>query len=205
MKIAFKSLKCFVFLSIFFAIAFLTISSSRADSLNATLGGDGMVTLGGFCSVECLPPNMDPPAFANVYLYMTPSGYSGVPLCTNYSGTTQVDIRNCQFNLACKNPGDYTFSAQCTGGRLVTDAQGQTTCQPSLFPVFYGTVDLPVGREILLDSPSGRVSGVQNVMGSYNFPYCADSCYDNGTHSDPCKSRVVSVSVGSTGVMSIGV
>ncbi len=73
-----KSFKCFVFLSaIFFAIIFSNINLSHADSLNATLGGDGVVRLSGSCSVQCIPSGYQHPVFAIVYLYMTPGGFSG--------------------------------------------------------------------------------------------------------------------------------
>ncbi len=64
----------------------------------------------------------------------------------------------------------------------------------------YATANLPVGREISIDAPSDRVTGTENISVSYNFPYAADSCYNSGNHTDPCKTRSVSVYVGSTNV-----
>jgi hypothetical protein len=164
-----KPFRNFIFLSaIFLSVIFSCVNSCHADSLSAALGGDGVVTLSGSCSVECIPSGFPHPVFAIATLYMTPGGPSGYPLCTIYSGTTEVDINNCQFNLACNYPGDYTFSAQCAGGRWQTNAQGQHICVMGSFPAVYDTVNLPKGREISIDAPVERVAGTENISVSYN-------------------------------------
>jgi hypothetical protein len=70
-----KPFKYFFIFNIFFLITVLLNISPSYPEFSASLGGDGVVTLSGSKSFDCVPSGFDFGSMAIVTLYMTP----GVP------------------------------------------------------------------------------------------------------------------------------
>ncbi|MBI5050293.1 MAG: RHS domain-containing protein [Nitrospirae bacterium] len=182
-----KSFKYFCLLAGIFlsAIGFFYTPPAHAGTFTAVLGSDGVVNLSGSETFECTPGY--PYTFGSMASIYFDGFYT--PIATVTSSTNVVSFDNITYNLSCKNPGNYVFSVSLAGGKR----GNYGICIMSQYPGMTATVNLPVGREIKIESPGEYAYGVENIVVPYNFTYSTDTCYDGSVNR--C-NRSVSIIVG---------
>ncbi|MBI4710130.1 MAG: putative metal-binding motif-containing protein, partial [Nitrospirae bacterium] len=157
-----KSFKYFCLLAGIFlsAIGFFFAPPSHAGTFTTVLGSDGVVSISGTETFDCTPTGYSFGSLASIYF----DGFY-TPITTITSSTNTVSYNNIPYDLSCFSPGNYTFSVSYIGGKkqgayCIMSESGKSA-----------TVNLPMGREITIDSPGEYAYGVENIVVSYNFTY----------------------------------
>ncbi|RJQ43130.1 MAG: hypothetical protein C4538_12520 [Nitrospiraceae bacterium] len=173
---------------VFIIVLFVLLTASifvkyvLAGSFNAELRDDGIVTLSGSESFDCVPEGQGYGSMAVVTLFTGPTSHSGYIIYTISSESSSVNFSDVEHNIACGYPGKYTYRVSYSGGSwydTVNDGRACIMSGNGSGP-YYNYVNLPEGREVNIES-NHRVNTVETIHVFYNFPHSA-ALVDNDRH-----------------------